>query len=140
MLIEELKKRGYRAPPQRAIILQAIEALSGHTTAEEIFEQVQQTSPYISLATVYRTLELLKALGLIAESDMGTPTATYALKTHGSHHHAVCRKCGATIELPHQLFEPFVAELQATYNFTADANHLTIFGWCAACTAEETID
>lgn len=133
-LIKELRERGCRVTPQRAIIIEAIEALTGHLTAEEIFAQVQRTSPYISLATVYRTLDLLKKLGLITESNMGTATTHYALRTHGStHHHAVCRVCQQSIELPDDLFEPIVQSLQRDYNFTAEANHLVIFGWCADC-------
>jgi Fur family ferric uptake transcriptional regulator len=132
-LISELKARGYRVTPQRAIILEAIEGLSGHMTAEDIFEVVQHTSSYISLATVYRTLDLLKELGLITESNMGTTTTHYAPITHGPHHHAVCRKCNRSIELSHEVFEPIAAELQARHGFVADVNHLVIFGWCTGC-------
>ena len=132
-LIYELKARGYRVTPQRAIILEAIEGLSGHMTAEDIFEIVQHTSAYISLATVYRTLDLLKELGLITESHMGTTTTHYAPISHGPHHHAVCRKCNHTIELSHTVFEPIAQELRAKNGFVADVNHLVIFGWCSEC-------
>lgn len=136
-LIHELKRRGLRATPQRAIILQAIETLSGHITAEDIFEIVQRANAFISLATVYRTLDLLKELGLITESNMGTGTAHYALISHGPHHHAVCRTCNKTIELPHDLFESLEKALLDDYDFVANANHLVIFGWCDACQANE---
>ncbi|HRV91220.1 MAG TPA: transcriptional repressor, partial [Anaerolineae bacterium] len=69
-LVNDLKERGLRVTPQRAIILEAIEGLSGHITAEDIFGVVKEVNSYISLATVYRTLELLKELGLIIESNM----------------------------------------------------------------------
>src|SRR5262245_27748172 len=121
-LINELKTRGYRVTPQRAIILEAIEELPGHMTAEEIFEVVQQTSSYISLATVYRTLDLLKELGLITESHMGTTTTHYAPISHGPHHHAVCRKCNRSIELSHAVFEPIAEELRTQHSFVADVN------------------
>jgi Fur family ferric uptake transcriptional regulator len=137
-LITDLKGRGLRVTPQRAIILEAIEELSGHITAEDIFAIVQRTSSYISLATVYRTLELLEELGLITESNMGTGTTHYALITHGPHHHAVCRRCNKLIELPHDLFSPMVERLYKDYNFTADANHVVILGWCQDCQPEES--
>ena len=63
-LVEALRQRGMRVTPQRAIIFEAIENLEGHITAEEIFQAVQKINPYISLATVYRTLELLQELNL----------------------------------------------------------------------------
>lgn len=136
-LISDLKTRGLRVTPQRAIILEAIEGLAGHVTAEDIFAVVQQTSSYISLATVYRTLDLLKELGLITESNMGTGTTHYALISHGPHHHAVCRKCNRSIELPHNAFTPIVERLRSEYDFIADANHIVILGWCQECQPED---
>ena len=132
-LIHELKTRGVRITPQRAIIFNVIENMSGHVTAEEIFSQVQQVNAYISLATIYRTLELMRELGMVTESNMGTTTTHYALRTHGTHHHAVCHICGISIELPLDLIEPTVKTLNQSYNFVADANHIVIFGWCENC-------
>jgi Fur family ferric uptake transcriptional regulator len=132
-LINDLKARGLRVTPQRAIIMEAIEGLSGHITAEEIYEIVQQVNAYISLATVYRTLDLLKELGLVTESHMGTTTTHYAQHTHGNHHHAVCRVCHKSIELSDDLFEFVTTDLRTTHNFVADTNHMVIFGWCEAC-------
>ena len=63
-LIDTLKSRGIRVTPQRAIILAAIEQMPGHVTAEEIFDSVQRVNSYINLATVYRTLDLLRETGL----------------------------------------------------------------------------
>jgi len=136
-LIEDLKERGIRVTPQRAIILEVLEGLSGHITAEDIFAGVQKVNAYISLATVYRTLDLLKELGLITESSMGTSSSHYALKTHGNHHHAVCRVCNKIIELPSNFVEPISNQLQNEYGFIADDNHVVIFGWCEVCAMAE---
>lgn len=132
-LIEALREKGYRVTPQRAIILEAIGSLSGHVTAEQIFEVVKQHSPYISLATVYRTLDLLQELGLITESHMGTATSHFALRTHGTHHHAVCRICKQSVELPDDYFQAVEARIRTEFNFVVDANHVVIFGWCEHC-------
>lgn len=132
-LLDTLKDRGYRLTPQRAIILEALEGLSGHLTAEDVFEAVQKTNPYISLATIYRTLDLLEELGLVVKSNMGTATASYAIHTHNDHHHAVCRVCERVIELPHDFFQGNVDKLRTDYNFIADTKHVVVFGWCAAC-------
>ncbi|MEZ4582387.1 MAG: transcriptional repressor [Caldilineaceae bacterium] len=107
-LVRDLKLRGVRVTPQRAIILEAIEQLPGHMTAEEIYNAVQAVNAYISLATVYRTLDLLREMGLVTEARMGTTTVHYALKDHANHHHAVCRNCKHSYELPDDLFAPIV--------------------------------
>jgi Fur family ferric uptake transcriptional regulator len=132
-LIEALKTRGIRVTPQRAIILDAIERLQGHITAEEVFGAVQRVNSYINLATVYRTLDLLKELDLVSEADMGTGATHYALRIHGIHHHAVCRTCGRTFEFPHELVAPMTSQLRECYHFVADADHTVIFGWCEGC-------
>lgn len=132
-LISDIKERGIRITPQRAIILQAIESLTGHVTAEEIFTEVQKVNEYISLATVYRTLDMLKDLGLVAESHMGTATTHYALKAHGDHHHAVCRICSHSVDLPINFFDEMSAQLEDEFGFTADVNHIVILGWCKHC-------
>ena len=132
-LVEELKRRGVRVTPQRAIILEAIEQMPGHITAEDVFTAVQRVNRYINLATVYRTLDLLRELELIIETDMGASAVQFALRTHGAHHHAVCRRCGRSFEFPDDLLTPVIDELAAHYQFTADARHVVIFGWCASC-------
>lgn len=132
-LLQELKSREIRVTPQRAIILDAIEQLSGHLTAEDVFAAVQKVNRYINLATVYRTLDLLKELDLITESDMGTGATQYALRSHGPHHHAICRTCGRSYEFPHHLLAPLIDQLGTQFDFVADAQHVVIFGWCATC-------
>jgi Fur family ferric uptake transcriptional regulator len=132
-LIEELKSHGIRVTPQRAIILDAIEGMNGHFTAEDVYASVQKVSPYVNIATVYRTLDLLKELEMITDSDMGTSAIHYALRTHGPHHHAICRTCGRSFEFPHRLLEPVIAKLDVDFAFVADAHHVVIFGWCTQC-------
>lgn len=132
-LVEELKGRGVRVTPQRAIILESIEAMPGHITAEEVYTAVQRVNRYINLATVYRTLDLLRELNLIIETDMGANAVQFALRTHGAHHHAVCRRCSRSFEFPDDLLQPLIHDLADDYGFTADARHVVIFGWCAGC-------
>ena len=133
-LIAELKERGIRVTPQRSIILEAIESLPGHVTAEEVFKVVQGVNAYVSLATVYRTLDLLRDLGLVTEAHLSKTGMThYALSTHGTHHHAICRVCDQSMELPQDFYDPLTERLHQDYGFIADTNHLIIFGQCANC-------
>lgn len=132
-LVDELKSHGIRVTPQRAIILDAVEAAADHFTAEDVFTAVQTVSAYINIATVYRTLDLLTELDLVTESDMGGGATHYALRTHGPHHHAVCRTCGRSFEFPCDLLAPAIERLQDQFDFVADAHHVVIFGWCRSC-------
>ena len=136
-LISELQTRGMRVTPQRAIIFEAIEKLEGHITAEEIFREVQQVNPYISLATVYRTLELLQDLSLITPTNLGGSQTFFALEGHGPHHHLVCQQCGQIEEFSDELLESLREGLLERYGFTAHVNHMSIFGLCSGCREEK---
>jgi Fur family ferric uptake transcriptional regulator len=132
-LIEELQVRGMRVTPQRAIIFEAIESLQGHITAEDVFREIQKVNPYISLATVYRTLELLQELNLINQTNLGRSQAYFALKNHGSHHHLVCTECGCIEEFPDDLLNSVRRELLTQFGFQAYTDHMSIFGICQKC-------
>ena len=59
-----LLKKGYRLTPQRIMVVDALHSVETHISAEEIFDKLKEKYPYANISTVYRTLELLKELGL----------------------------------------------------------------------------
>jgi Fur family ferric uptake transcriptional regulator len=63
-IVKKLTEQGYRLTPQRLMTISAIENSDGHISAEEIYAQVKAKYPQVNISTVYRTLELLKRLGL----------------------------------------------------------------------------
>ena len=132
-LVEELKARGIRITPQRAIIFQIMEKLEGHITADDIYEEVQYVNPYVSLATVYRTLELLQGLNLVNQTNFGRGQTYFALKEHGSHHHLVCQECGRIEEFSDEVLACVRADLEKLYSFEAYTDHMSIFGLCRDC-------
>jgi Fur family ferric uptake transcriptional regulator len=132
-LIETLKARGLRMTPQRAIIFEAIEKLEGHLTADDIFAEVQKVNPYINLATIYRTLELLQDLNLITQTNLGHSQTYFALQDHCSHHHLVCQVCGAIEEFSDDLLTSLRVKLAEQYGFEAYTDHMSVFGVCKQC-------
>jgi len=132
-LINAVKAHGLRMTPQRAIIFEAVEKLEGHITAEDIFIEVQQVNPYINLATIYRTLELLQDLNLMTQTHLGQERTFFALKDHCSHHHLVCEVCGSIEEFHDDVLEPVRRVLEEKYSFEAHTDHLSVFGICQAC-------
>ena len=90
---ETLRKRGYRLTPQRHMILSVIQEADGHLNIDQILERVQERNPYVSLSTVYRTLELLRELGLVRENHLPGEQPHYETAESAAHHHLVCRRC-----------------------------------------------
>ena len=130
---QALLKKGYRLTPQRMMVVEALHSKESHISAEEIFEQLKAKYPYANLSTVYRTLELLKELGLAAEIDIGDGLLRYHAIENGRHHHLVCNKCGKMIELSESEFFPLEKSIMKNQGFKADLTHLAIFGLCSSC-------
>jgi Fur family ferric uptake transcriptional regulator len=132
-LLEILHEQGYRLTPQRMMVLEAIEDSHDHISAEEIHYKAQLKYPYINISTVYRTLELLKEKGLVAETDLGGGRFLYHPVEKARHHHLVCRKCGSVKDIDINVLDKLRAEMKAQYNFDAELEHIAIFGTCAEC-------
>ena len=130
---ERLRRLGVRVTPQRVFVLEALELNSGHMTAEEIMQWASRRYPALNLATVYRTLDLLTEVGLVAQTDLGGGAASYELVGDSPHHHLACERCGAVIEMDEALLEGLRAEALRVHGFHARPRHLAIYGVCRAC-------
>ncbi|MCK5433852.1 MAG: Fur family transcriptional regulator [Dehalococcoidales bacterium] len=132
-IVSKLSELGYRLTPQRMMIVSAIEKSDDHISAEEIYAQVVAKYPHVNISTVYRSLELLKRLGLVTETDFGGGRLRYHPVGKGHHHHLVCQECGAIIALDESLLSSLKNALLREYKFSADLRHLAIFGRCVNC-------
>ena len=84
--------------PQRQMVLDAVCEIGEHARPEQVYELVQQKSPAVHRATVYRTLKLLCELGLVADTVTAEGHLVYEIAGERPHHHLVCRCCGADVE------------------------------------------
>ncbi len=127
-----LRERGYRLTPQRELVLAAVRDLH-HSTPEAVLDYVQRTARGINLSTVYRTLDLLEELGLVAHAHLGHGAPVYHSSDEPEHVHLVCRTCGRVTEAPTSVADTLVGAVDKSYGFDADVPHLTVFGTCADC-------
>lgn len=128
-----LRELGFRLTPQRLLILSALQGTDEHISAEQIHSLVRQRYPFVDISTVYRTLEVLKGMGLVMETDLGEGPVRYHWAEKGRHHHLVCRQCGAVMDLEESVPQMLGETLRREYGFQADLAHLAIFGRCRRC-------
>jgi Fur family ferric uptake transcriptional regulator len=128
-----LRGKGYKLTPQRIMVLDTLHEAEEHITAPEIYARVRVKYPGINKSTVYRTLELLKEMDLVAETELGGESLYYHHTEKGHHHHLVCQRCGEVIDLDETLLSPLRNALRQKYDFEADLKHLAIFGHCLRC-------
>ena len=132
-LTSRLSRQGYRLTPQRLMVLEAVEHAQDHISAEEIHALIGARYPNVNISTVYRTLELLKGLGLVTATDMGDDRVRYHSIRKGHHHHLVCSICGRVIEVDEAALAALQQSLADKYHFQAELQHLAIFGKCKDC-------
>lgn len=134
---ERLRRLGARVTPQRLFVLEALESVGGHMTAEEIMQWASRRYPALNLATVYRTLDLLISVGLVAQTELGGGATSYELVGDTPHHHLACERCGHVIEMDEALLADLWKRTLEVYGFHAQPRHLAIFGLCRACYGAE---
>lgn len=125
----QLRARGFRITPQRLAILQVLQDASRRLSPGEIFEQVQQRLPGITDAVVYRALNFLYQQNLILAAQIGNGQLVYEIAGH-DHHHLICRVCGCTYIIEHEMLQSLYQQFQQKTGFQIDSIHVTFFGLC----------
>jgi Fur family ferric uptake transcriptional regulator len=131
--VAELRRQGYRATPQRALVLKVLEENQGHMSAEEIGQAVDAAAVPLNRSTVYRTLETLTALGMVKATRMGRSTYYEISQSGDEHHHLVCTGCRRTIDLPTAEVERVVARQAGKAGFSISEIEVLVSGLCPDC-------
>ncbi len=128
----QLHARGFRMTPQRLAILHVLRHEGTHLSPAEVYKKARKELPGLTEPTVYRTLEFLADIALVRPSYSSNGHLTYEIAGI-DHHHIVCRKCGAEIEVEHTLLESLYRLLETTSSYRSIDSHVTFFGICPAC-------
>jgi len=136
-LASKLRRKGMRVTPQRLAILQALLEGEPHPSVEQAYAAVHEQYPMLSLATVYKTLNLLIELGEAVEVGFVAGAARYDAATPHPHPHLICARCGRVMDLTD---EP-TAHLAATqaedargWRLTGRVDH---WGLCPDCSGSD---
>jgi Fe2+ or Zn2+ uptake regulation protein len=132
-VVSLLRDSGKRITPERKLLLRIIEN-NAHLDAEQIYGIAKKERPQIGLATVYRTLTLLKTLGVIRTTDLGENHCHYEVRSD-DHIHLVCSVCGLVtdIPVPSELYGAASKE-----GFSVQHTNFEIFGICQSCADKQT--
>src|SRR5215470_13306528 len=94
-----VRAAGLKLTPQRMAIVRELAGDPTHPTAQELFERLRPGLPTMSFATVYNTLDALRAAGLCSALSLSPGSGRFD-PNMAPHHHAVCDGCGAVSDIP----------------------------------------
>lgn len=129
---------GMRLTPQRRTILEVLDESDAHLDAEALYHQAKVRDPNISLATVYRTLAVLKQLGLVQQRHLtrDDQRGYYEISSQ-QHYHFACLRCGRVIEFDTPLIAQIQQEFADEMGVQVIQARLHLEGYCAACLNQE---
>lgn len=125
---------GLRMTRQRKVILEELNKLMTHPSAEEVYEVVRKRLPHISLGTVYRNLETLSELGEITKLEFGGTIKRFDPNPE-EHYHIRCSLCDHVVDAPMAQLEHIEDQLSAETEFKIIGHRLEFYGLCPACAA-----
>lgn len=132
-----LMENGSKLTTQREIIVRVLlENEQDHLSAEDVYMLVKEKFPEIGLATVYRTLELLADLQVVAKMNFGDGVARYDLRGEGQehmHHHLICQRCGSLDEIKEDWLTDLEERLEREYGFKVLDHRLDFIGNYKEC-------
>jgi Fur family peroxide stress response transcriptional regulator len=131
-IIQALRKKGYKATPQRIAICRFALSSREHPSVQRIHKEVKEIHPTVSLATVYKTLQILTEIGLIQELDFPKSQARFDSYVE-PHVNLVCLRCGKIRDVDDPAAREMVAGIAATAEFTRTGQRLDVYGICKMC-------
>ena len=117
---------------QREIILETLSQAEGPLTTQGILERARVDIPQLGLATVYRTVALLRDDGRILEVRLPGEEPRFEPVRQRHHHHFSCTRCHRVLDLDFCPVQIPKGTLLPN-GFRVQDHHLTLYGLCAAC-------
>lgn len=123
---------------QRDAVRKALGEAPGFLSAQALHAQLSARGTHIGLATVYRALASLAASGEADSLQSGEGELVYRacdMRTH--HHHLICRRCGAAVEIASEPVERWSAQVAAEHGYIEPKHQIDVFGICPGCQRAE---
>jgi Fur family peroxide stress response transcriptional regulator len=130
--IEALRSKGYKATPQRIAICRITLNSRNHPSAQHVYDEVKKIHPTVSLATVYKTLEVLRNLDLVQEINFPKGQARFDPYMH-PHINLICFKCGSIKDIDDKTVEEIIRKVAAATKFRPTGQRVDVYGICQKC-------
>jgi Fur family transcriptional regulator, peroxide stress response regulator len=132
-MVTKLKREGFRLTAQRLAVVKVLAANEEHLSVERIFDRVKADFPVTSLATVYKTVALLKRVGEVMELGFVDDSNRYDGTRPFPHPHLICTRCKRILDPDVPVLSNLPGELARKTGYRIDHHRLDFFGLCPKC-------
>jgi len=133
VLGEFLRRKGLKMTEQRRTMVRVALEHAGHFTAVDVHEKLRELGERVSLATVYRALNVLEEAGILEGHDFADGQRRYERALKREHHdHVICLDCRAVVEFQNSTIEDLQNRVLADLGYEMVHHALTIFANCRA--------
>ena len=132
-ILDKLRQSEFRITPQRIAIIKVFLFSNEHPSVERVYEQVRINFPTTSLATVYKTVNLLKEIGEILEISFADGCNRYDGNKPYPHPHLICTHCKSIIDPEVNQLERLTSEVAKTTGYKIVSHQVEFFGVCPTC-------
>lgn len=132
-MLSKLREQKFRITPQRLAVLKILALSEDHPSVEEIHKQVIKDFPRTSLATVYKTITLLKKMNEVLELEFSDIGNRYDGVKPFPHPHVICTGCGAIMDPDLDLISNISNEMAKNTGYYITDHRLDFFGLCPEC-------
>ena len=131
-ITELLRGNGFKVTPQRLAVYEVLANTKEHPNAEMIFSSLQATYPTMSLATVYKTIDILHAIGLVQVLNAGEDSFRYDADV-SDHAHVRCIECGRVDDVYNLDAAKVSREIEAGTRYRLVGQQIYFYGLCPEC-------
>jgi len=119
--------------PRRAAVAQVLSDVGDFRSAQELHSTLASSARPVGLATVYRALADLVAIGQVDVLTRPDGETLYRACSPQHHHHLVCTVCGTTIEVADDRVEKWASDMAKQHGFDVSEHQVEVFGRCSRC-------
>jgi Fur family ferric uptake transcriptional regulator len=134
-LVTALDQAGYRLTEPRRAVAELVAARDAHFTAADLVADARRQRLRIGRATVFRSLDVFADLGLVERIDLPEGDHAYVACDPVHHHHAICTRCGRSLDIEDHGLTEILAEVGERLSFRVTSHRLELFGLCGVCAA-----
>ena len=132
-MITRLREEGFRLTPQRMAIVKILASNEEHLSADKIYARVKADFPFTSLATIYKTVTLLKSLGEVMELGFVDDSNRFDGARPFPHPHLICTKCRKIVDPDLPALSDLPKKLARKTGYDILNHRLDFFGICPRC-------